>query len=343
MTDHRKLVGIITRSDILQVESDQIRGSDHRLGPRPDPSYVVYQTRSPATGQGRLLLPLSNTQTADGMLKLALAIAQERNYEIECLQVIQVPRHCSPAETTVNTTLSRRLLKQAVRAGQARQISVHTQIRAAQNVEQAILETISDRHIDLLLMGWKGSTSTPGRVFGNVVDTIIRHASCDVVLVKLGDGFDASLHRKEPATPTANKVTTARLNRWLVPIAGGPNSQHAIKLLPALVSLSQKPEILLCQVFHPSDTAQNQVLLEEDALFLRQRLQTSVITLPVCASSVADAIVDMAQKDQCDVIVVGASREGLLQQAIQGNIPETIARHCNCTVILVRKAIVSNS
>ncbi|HEY9654873.1 MAG TPA: universal stress protein [Crinalium sp.] len=53
-------------------------------------------------------------------------------------------------------------------------------------------------------------------------------------------------------------------------------------------------------------------------------------------------MIDMAQKDQCDVVVVGASREGLLQQAIQGNIPETIARHCSCTVILVRKAIVSS-
>jgi len=93
-------------------------------------------------------------------------------------------------------------------------------------------------------------------------------------------------------------------------------------------------------VFHSSDEAQNQVLLEEDAIFLRQRLQTDVITLPVCANSVSDAVVDMAQNDQCDVILVGASREGLLQQAIQGNIPETIARQCDCTVILVRKAII---
>jgi len=51
-----------------------------------------------------------------------------------------------------------------------------------------------------------------------------------------------------------------------------------------------------------------------------------------------EAVVDMAEKNQCDVIVLGASREGLLQQAIQGNIPESIARDSKCTVILVRKA-----
>ena len=118
VTDHRKLVGIITRSDILQVESDQLRGGSDRMGPRAAPSYVVYQTRSPATGRGRLLLPLSNPQTANRMLQIAFAIAQERHYEVECLQVIPVPRHTSPAEATVNTTLSRRLLKQAVKQGE---------------------------------------------------------------------------------------------------------------------------------------------------------------------------------------------------------------------------------
>jgi CIC family chloride channel protein len=38
-------------------------------------------------------------------------------------------------------------------------------------------------------------------------------------------------------------------------------------------------------------------------------------------------------------VVLGASREGMLKQVIQGNIPEAIARNCDCTVILVRPAI----
>jgi CIC family chloride channel protein len=43
------------------------------------------------------------------------------------------------------------------------------------------------------------------------------------------------------------------------------------------------------------------------------------------------------------VIVLGASREGLLQQAIKGNIPEAIARYGDRTVILVRGAIAAQS
>jgi CIC family chloride channel protein len=56
---------------------------------------------------------------------------------------------------------------------------------------------------------------------------------------------------------------------------------------------------------------------------------------------VPEAIIELAQKKQCDVIILGASREGLLKQVMHGNIPEAIARNSNCTVILVRGAIPS--
>lgn len=60
VTEGSKLVGIITRSDIIRAEADLLGGENlQSLGPRPSPSYVVYQTRSPAIGQGRLLLPLA--------------------------------------------------------------------------------------------------------------------------------------------------------------------------------------------------------------------------------------------------------------------------------------------
>jgi len=321
VTEGRKLVGIITRSDIIRAESDHLSGETTQVGPQPEPSYVVYQTHAPAVGKGRLLVPLSNPQTAASLLRLAAAIAHERNYELECLQVILVPRNCSPAETPVDTTMSHRLLRQAVQIGRRWQLPVHTQVRVAHEPAQAILETLKDRYIDLVVMGWKGSTSTPGRVFGSGVDTIIRQAACDVVLVKL----------QHPGT----------FDRWLVPIAGGPNSQQAVQLLPALISLSKLPEVRLCQVFPPAEPVTDTTTLDQATHWLSDRLNTPVKAIPLTARSVADAITSLAQRGRYDVIILGASREGLLQQVISGNIPEAIARNSPCTVILVRGAIAS--
>ena len=322
--DRRKLLGIITRADIIRAEADKLSG-DKQAGLQIEPSYVVYQTRAPSIGQGRLLVPIANPQTAESLLQMAAAIARERNYELECLQVILISRHQSPAETAVSTTISRRLLKRAARLGEEWQIPVHTQVRVTHDIAYAILEAIKDRHIDLLLMGWKGNTSTPERVFGSVVDTLIRQASCEIVLVKTPQS--ASHH----APPT--------LDRWLIPTAGGPNSRQAIQLLPAFARLTQQPQVFLCQVHQAEQLPSDLEALKDAMVFLSNRLRCPVVLRSVCANSVSEAVVDLAQKDQCDVIVLGATREGLLQQVINGNIPEEIARQCACTVILVRGAI----
>ncbi|MEH2106961.1 chloride channel protein [Nostoc sp.] len=316
VTEGRKLVGIITRTDIIRTEAERLNGNTQQVETKSAPSYLVYQTRAPATGKGRLLVPLSHPQTAETLLEMAVAIAKDRNYEIECLQVIIVPSNRIPSETPVQSAKSLQLLQRAILLGENSRIPVHTEIRVTHNVAGAILETVKERHIDLVLMGWKGSTSTPGRVFSRVVDTVIRQAGCDVILAKLDDkrAFD----------------------RWLLPMAGGPNSSQAIKLLPALASLSKSPQIKLCQIFQPTDSVRDTTLLDKSVHFLQRRVSGKVIATPVSANSVSEAILKCAELDNSDVIVLGASRESLLQQVIQGNIAENISRKSNCTVIMVK-------
>jgi chloride channel protein, CIC family len=335
VTEGRKLVGIITRADIIRAEADKLSGETEQLGPSPEPSYVVYQTRAPAVGKGRLLVPLANPQTAPVLLQLAAAIARDRDYEIECLQVIPISRSNNPAQTSVKTTRSRRLLRMAEKLGRDWEIPVHTQIRVSHDAAQAILETIKERHINLIFMGWKAEPPTsPGRVFGSIIDTLIRQAPCDLVLVKLG-------HRNE-IQDDGNTVASCPLpvawKHWLVPIAGGPNSSYALQLLPTLATLADKPMLKVVQVFPPSTRVPDTTGLDKATYFLNHKLPCNVVAIPIRSYSVSEAVTHLAHADQCDVVVLGASREGLLQQVVHGNIPEAIARGVNSTVILVRRA-----
>ena len=177
-------------------------------------------------------------------------------------------------------------------------------------------------------MGWKGNTSTPGRIFGNVVDTIIRQATCDVVLVKLGNTQHSTVNQS-PIQPLAST------NGWW------PQFQRGIKLLPALVTLGNEPEIRLTQVFKPSEIKPDMTVLEQAIrqLMRRRKLSSTVVAVPVQADSVVEGVINLVKTEGYDVVVLGASREGLLQQAIQGNIPEAIASGVESTVILVRGAI----
>ncbi|MGA7955037.1 MAG: chloride channel protein [Gloeobacterales cyanobacterium] len=312
----RRLVGIITRSDIIRVEAAHLSGEENLTGPKAALSHVIYQTRSPETGQGRILVPLSNPKTANVLLEMAVAIARDRHYEIECLHVIVVPQHQSPTEATVSTVTGQRLLQSAMELAQVWHIPIHTQIRVAHDLSSAILQSIKERHVDLVLMGWKGNTTTPERIFSRAVDTIIRQAPCSVVLVKLSG--------------------QSHFDRWLVPIAGGPNVQTAIQLLPTLATLSKTPKIKLCQVFAPDKTEPDTTTLEKATQVLKQHFNGAVTTTLIRSSSISDAILDCAKQNHSEVIILGASREGMLQQVLHGNIPAAISQSNDQTVILVR-------
>jgi len=318
VVDAHKLVGIITRADIIRAESDQLSGDTPRFGPGAEPSYAIYQTQAPATGQGRILVLLHNPQTAEVLLQVAGAIAQDRNYELECLQVITVPCSQAPDQAVVKTTRPRRTLRRAEHFGRQHNIPVHTQIRVSHDVAQAVLETIKQRHIDLAIMGWRGKTVAPGRVFGDVVDTVIRQAPCEVIVVKRGD--------------------TSHFNRWLVPVAGGPNAKRAFEIIPALVRLGKSPEVNVCKVFSTVNAASESTTLSDSVENLERRLVCPIAAKPIWGSHIADAVMMLAWKERTEVLLIGASREGLLQQAIKGNIPEAIARKSNCTVILFKGA-----
>jgi CIC family chloride channel protein len=362
VTEGRRLVGIITLSDIIRAEAQQLEARDGTLGNAyTTPSYVVYQTHGPETGRGRLLVPLSNPKTAPTLLQLAAAIARDRNYELECLQIITIPKNQSPYTAKVDTERARKLLHKARELGEDWGISVHTQIRVTHAIAPAILDTIRDRRIDLMFMGWKGKSNSPDRLFGNAMDTLIRQAPCTVILVKLADRLQQS--------PTHYPSLLARLhfNRWLIPVGSGPNIQEALQLLPGLIAVGSTPEIKLCQITNPSYPnvgRQTRRVLETIAQQLHQKVQCPIEAVQVSSASVAQAIVEVSQghsehltvetkqtwgppldshHDRCDVIVIGASRDQFLQslqQMAQGkmglSVPEEVALRSQCTVMLVR-------
>ena len=325
VTEGHKLVGIITRGDIIRAESDKVSGEEVELGPQFEPSYRVYQTCAPAVGQGRLLVPLSDPQTAPMLLELAVTIARAHKYELECVNVIQVHRSISPTEAVINLDPARHLLQQAEQVGKRYQISVHTQIRAAHDVAQSLLEIIRDRHIDLTLMGWRRQTSSPGRAFGPIVETLVRQTTSHVVLVRLGK-------------------RSMQFNRWLVPIAGGPNSRKALRLLPALATISRHPDIKLCHVLRAgAKQHSHQKRLTIAVQRLKGQKLTKIDIISRESDMIADTIVQLGQEYRSDVILLGASREGLLSHVLKGNIPIEVAQHSECSIILVQKAMANST
>ena len=51
----------------------------------------------------------------------------------------------------------------------------------------------------------------------------------------------------------------------------------------------------------------------------------------------SEGIIQLAQQEHSDVILLGTSRENLLSQVIKGSVPMEVARQTDMTVILLRQ------
>ncbi|MFN3927535.1 MAG: chloride channel protein [Pseudanabaenaceae cyanobacterium] len=321
--EQKKLVGIITRSDILRAEAEKLRSP--ALKQNPDPSYVVYQTQAPAIGKGRVLLPLSNPHTAPHLIKLAITIAQRCEYELECLQVILIPWGQSTSEAPVEIAPSKALLDLTQTYSQT--IPIHHQIRVAHGVVPAILETIATRHINILLMGWRGQQLLSQFILGDVADTVIRQATCDVVLVKFPENYDHS----------------RSICRWLIPVSDRLNPTYAPKLLNALISaeFSQHQPIVITlahllekppnTLIRKASNHMRTLLKQLDRLHENTQAISELNTISICNASVAEGVLDIAEKGKYDAILLSAKAEEMLQPEIK-----EIARHTPCPLFLVR-------
>jgi len=267
--DSSRLVGIITRSDILRVETDKLKGADYKP---LDRSYAIYQTRGASTGRGLILLPLRNTWEENVyLIDIGLAIASSLTYELECLSIITISQHLSTAKTSVSTTNSIDILDQAKKLADANKVPLHTQIRVSHEPATTIQEVIDERFIDLVLLDWQQGYIP---------------ATCNLVMIRKANA---------EYMPTFG-------NRWLVVISD-VNAEAAIAFIPHLIPANIQPQISVCHIFHANQKNYEPVDLNRSVQNLARNLQIPIEIIPICTKSIADAMSDISQQEQSDVVI----------------------------------------
>ncbi|MGD1901095.1 MAG: chloride channel protein [Geitlerinemataceae cyanobacterium] len=340
VVEGRRLVGIITRSDIIRTEFRQL-DLPKEIDDRVDPSYLIYRTQAPSSGRGRMLVALSDPARSAALVRLAAEVARSLDYELECLHVVTVPQHIEPSEADVDFNRHRRDIETVAAIAGDCGVATHAQIRVAHDIVPTILETLRYRRIDRLVMGWSTEELAPGQFVGARIDRLLRRVRCDVMLVKWGEAVKSAARNGAHPHQSRNAPAEAEalvLDRWLVPVAGGQNAKLGLDLLPGLLSLAQKPAVRLCRVFDPQQVDLRGQELRDIARDLSERIELPVSATPLVGHSVVERTISIAHRHKYDVVLLGASEQKSIQQALRGNIPYEIARGCKATVILVRGA-----
>lgn len=262
----------------------------------------------------RLLVPIANPDSVDRLMRTALDLAEERNAEVEVMSVVTVPQQTPLSEGQQFVSDERTVLEEAIDFADETHpdIPVSGRIRISHNVSEAILNTVRQDDVDLVVMGWRGRGRRRDYVLGSNVDEVVTKARCDVLVERIG-----------PATDVES---------ILVPTAGGPHAEFAAEIARA-IALANDARV---EVIYISEADEDDALardrLDRTAEILRD---VDVETVTIESDEVVDTIVDRSSTH--DITVVGSSREGLLQQLVFGAIPEEVGRRAENTVIMAKR------
>ena len=278
---------------------------------------IVFEEKSPVKTRCRILVPLAHPDHVRDLIGIAASIAREKEGEILALGVVKVPEQLPVAEGRRFADEFKSIMARAVRVGEEKGVVVNTLIRIGHSINGAIVNTVCERNVNMMVMGWKGFSNTRGSVFGRVLDDVVMNAQCDVVMIKM--------------------VQLDKMKEILLTTSGGPHASFAATLTPAIAAAYGSRVTVAMMVPAGLDTekiAVYQNRVNETVADLKARI-SDVQGRLVEAKSISHGILKLTE--QYDACIMGAAREGLMQQLLFGSIPEIVAQKGRHTVIMVKK------
>ncbi len=330
VVEEDKLVGIITRTDIINVEANKAEKNTLSYDKSYDSSFfTIYQTRSSAIRNSKILLPLFNLDINFSLLKFVISLAQKQKKEIECLQIIEIPKYNNSNLADISTGSNRELLQKIEILGRQYGVPVHTQIVIASDVKQAILDIIQKNHISSVVLELYKKNINYQAFNYEIIDILIKQTSCDLTLIKLGQNRKNSFSE------------LSKCNGWLIPISYESNVKQILKLLSDLMKLycNQIPfQITLCYAFSLNNRKIAHKLLEKKAKLLGKKLGCEIVTLFTRSQSTLKTVFELSLIKTYEVIVLGINQKELSKYSVQQKILKLINQQINSTIIVVKES-----
>ena len=276
----------------------------------------VQQSKSTNDFSYRILVPLHNPDHVIPLMRLAIPLAKSRQGEIIVLSVVDIPITLPLYDGMRFVHHKTPLLKKAIEYGTAQGVETHSAIRIAHQVWDGILNTAEAERSSLILMGWKGYTTTRDRIMGEVTDKVVRHAPCDLITVKLmGD---------------------RPIRHILIPTAGGPHASMAAEYA-GIYHDATGQEVTCCYVVEPDAANENRETARQwiEKTIRLTNLERKARVRLLKGKRVATTLIRAGE--DYDLIALGASKEGLFSNVLFGEIPEKVARYSRTPVMIVRR------
>ena len=281
------------------------------------PQEIVHE-EALATVHYSVLVPVANVEQAAQLGHLGSLLAKAHHGEVLALNVVKVPPSLTLSDGRLFLKEGRPPLDKVIEQARDLDVPVHTMIRLGRSISDAIMKTVAETSSDFLFFGWPGASDSSGQLFGSVIDYVVSNPPTNLGIVRVRP-FE-------------------KLNRILVPVAGGPNGRLALSLAASLAqSTPENTKVILLHVIlneAEPHTAQAQA---ENAF--RRALNGGdypfVETQTVTAETPLAGILQEAEAS--DLVIIGATKEPLFRNLLLGNVAQQFVEQTSKPVIVVKQ------
>lgn len=196
-------------------------------------------------------------------------------------------------------------------------IEVDAKFMEHEDPAEAILRLAKDEDYDLVVIGNRGETEAETFSLGSVAEKISRHAECPVLIVK----------------------EKTKISKVLVGVDGSENAEkaleHAVELAKkhqAKITLLNVEESILLSL-KPKVTKEigESILSSATAKVKGVKVDTQLKF-----GNPAETIIEVAEKENCDVIVVGSKGLSKVKRFFLGSVSDDVSHHAHSSVLIVK-------
>ncbi|AGK61037.1 cationic amino acid:proton symporter, ABT family [Archaeoglobus sulfaticallidus PM70-1] len=261
----------------------------------------------------RILVAYANPAIGKMLLEFSDFIAKAKNGEIKVMNVVKLPEQ-TPLKAGMK--LVREQIEEIDELLRIPSSPAKGVIKVAHSVSDAIISEAAEYKANLVVLGWRGRTFRRDFVFGSTIDPVLLKAPCDVIVTRPEPGFNIK-----------------KVERVLIPTAGGPHVRFALQLVKDLMQIS-KFDVSLCFV------GKNESELRKGKAVIEACRKESGIDADEILKLSDDPIKGIAEiARNYDMMFVGASDEPFFKNFIKGMFVEKLVKETNKTVVMVRKKI----
>jgi len=132
----------------------------------------------------RILVPISNIETAEELIDFATRAALVRNADLLLVHAITKCKQSSDTIEQQDLKHHESIIEKSMERAAERGVKTSSIIKFAQKPSKVIIDSAEEYGVDMIVMGWKGTSSKPHTIISSNVDKVMRDADCDVLVLR---------------------------------------------------------------------------------------------------------------------------------------------------------------